>query len=279
MERNYNVSGEQRKELVKAVSEAVRIEPVYKGAPTFAYAVGNFTISKDGRLSWDDRVSDEEAAKVVEAVEAAGFTAEETEEANETTVDEAAEGTEQEEDATEETIEADEEEAAGATETDEPDATELTVEMPRSFYTGQALENLQKIVDSKAGLIKKAVGSDELAINIGDEKVAFPWFRTRNADEARAYTEFISRISAMAKDAKRVTAKEKEVESEAYAFRCFLLRLGMSGSEHKAARRVLMRNLDGPSAFPTKAAADAFAAKQKEKRDAAKAGTAAGEES
>ena len=94
-----------------------------------------------------------------------------------------------------------------------------------------------------------------------------------------AYTEFISRISAMAKDAKRVTAKEKEVESEAYAFRCFLLRLGMSGSEHKAARRVLMRNLDGPSAFPTKAAADAFAAKQKEKRDAAKAGTAAGEES
>ena len=279
MERNYNVSGEQRKELVKAVSEAVRIEPVYKGAPTFAYAVGNFTISKDGRLSWDDRVSDEEAARVTEAAEAAGFTAEETEEANETTVDEAAEGTEQEEDATEETIEADEEEAAGATETDEPDATELTVEMPRSFYTGQALENLQKIVDSKAGLIKKAVGSDELAINIGDEKVAFPWFRTRNSDEAMAYTEFISRISAMAKDAKRVTAKEKEVESEAYAFRCFLLRLGMSGSEHKAARRVLMRNLDGPSAFPTKAAADAFAAKQKEKRDAAKAGTAAGEES
>lgn len=36
---------------------------------------------------------------------------------------------------------------------------------------------------------------------------------------------------------------------EKYAFRCFLLRLGMIGADYKAARKVLLRNLTGSSAF------------------------------
>ena len=53
----------------------------------------------------------------------------------------------------------------------------------------------------------------------------------------------------MSKDAKRVTAKEKDVDNEKYAFRCFLLRLGFIGTEYKAERKILLRNLDGSSAF------------------------------
>ena len=43
--------------------------------------------------------------------------------------------------------------------------------------------------------------------------------------------------------------KVTDVDNEKYAFRCFLLRLGMIGEEYKAARKVLLRNLTGSSAF------------------------------
>ena len=39
------------------------------------------------------------------------------------------------------------------------------------------------------------------------------------------------------------------MDNEKYAFRCFLLRLGFIGAEYKAARKVLLRNLTGSSAF------------------------------
>lgn len=53
----------------------------------------------------------------------------------------------------------------------------------------------------------------------------------------------------MARNQKRVTAKEKETDNEKYAFRCFLLRLGFIGNEYKVARKILLRNLTGSSAF------------------------------
>ncbi|MBQ2016779.1 MAG: virulence protein, partial [Clostridia bacterium] len=48
---------------------------------------------------------------------------------------------------------------------------------------------------------------------------------------------------------RRVTAKDKEVDNLKYAMRCFLLRLGFIGEEFKTHRAVLLRNLDGNSAF------------------------------
>lgn len=38
-------------------------------------------------------------------------------------------------------------------------------------------------------------------------------------------------------------------DSAEYAFRCFLLRLGFIGKEYKTARKILLRNLTGNSAF------------------------------
>ena len=75
----------------------------------------------------------------------------------------------------------------------------------------------------------------------------------------------------MAKEAKRVTATEKDVDSEKYAFRGFLLRLGFIGVDSKAQRKILLKNLSGSAAFPNREKADAFSAAQKAKRDAAKA--------
>lgn len=53
----------------------------------------------------------------------------------------------------------------------------------------------------------------------------------------------------MALNQKRIIAKEKPVDNDKYAFRCFLLRLGFIGEDYKAERKILLRNLSGSSAF------------------------------
>lgn len=78
----------------------------------------------------------------------------------------------------------------------------------------------------------------------------FPWFSAHSSsDEVDAYTRFINRLSASAKEQKRVTAKEKAVENEKFDFRVFLIRIGFVGDEYKSARKILLKNLSGNSAF------------------------------
>ena len=89
-----------------------------------------------------------------------------------------------------------------------------------------------------------------LPITEEDDKLSFPWFTTEtDPDEVRAYTHFITALCEMARNQKRVTAKEKETDNDKYAFRCFLLRLGFIGADYKTERKILLRNLSGSSAF------------------------------
>ncbi len=126
----------------------------------------------------------------------------------------------------------------------------LVIEMPLSSFNDAAIENLRRLVESKASLIKKALGADSLSIIVEDDKISFPWFEHYPApDENNAYAKFIGRLCVMAKTLNRVTAQDKDVENEKYAFRCFLLRLGFIGDEYKAARKILLRNLSGSGAF------------------------------
>ena len=110
--------------------------------------------------------------------------------------------------------------------------------------------NLTNLLKAKDGLIKKALGIDSLHIELGEDKVSFPWFsETPDADTAIAYTQFITAICRMSREQKRINATEKPAENEKYAFRCFLLRLGFIGNDYKSARKILLRNLEGSSAF------------------------------
>ncbi len=93
------------------------------------------------------------------------------------------------------------------------------------------------------------MGVAELPVEIGDDKVAFPWFETADGDTVKAYTHFISALCGMSVKLTRITAKAKELENEKYAFRCFLLRLGFIGEKYKAERKILLKNLTGSSAF------------------------------
>lgn len=244
---DFNVTGDERKRLVKAISTHTGAEAKYLGVPSCAYRVGGFTIDKAGRVSTEDRG---EINALIAALTAEGFEAQAFDLGDKDT-----------------NVPAEEAVEPGATDTDG-----LTISLPLDGFNPDSLDRLQKLVDSKAKLIQKALGTDRLTIQASDGTVRFPWWsRMPSPDEVQAYTAFIAALCKMAKEAKRVTATEKDVESEKYAFRGFLLRLGFIGNACKAQRKTLLKNLSGASAFPSKAAADAFSAAQKAKRDAAKA--------
>ena len=79
MERRFNATGERRKEMVKVISGIVGMKAVYMRMPTCAYAISNFTVSKEGALAWDERSSGELVEKVLAGLAQAGFTAEQEE--------------------------------------------------------------------------------------------------------------------------------------------------------------------------------------------------------
>ena len=136
---------------------------------------------------------------------------------------------------------------AGYTAEDEPVA--LTISMPRDFFTEQSMNNLLQLIANKETLLKHALETDSLAINECEETIEFPWFTLRQDGDADAYAKFITMLCEFAKNLQRVVNKPDASDNEKYAFRCFLLRLGMIGADYKAARKVLLRNLTGSSSF------------------------------
>ena len=130
----------------------------------------------------------------------------------------------------EEKVFSEEEHLASDNQEDVPEKEDigLTVSMPRTYFNAQALTKLKNLISSKQTLIKKALGIEKLPIKVGDEKVSFPWFEIKPTDKdaVTAYSHLIYALCEMAKNQNRITATEKAVENEKYAFRCFLLRLG-----------------------------------------------------
>lgn len=243
MEINYNVTGPERKRLVAAMTEILNCPANYRGAPTFAYEVDYFSISKEGTLSFDDRADSEEIENLIERLYEQGFEAEPRfEDLRMTGEEELGLGRTRRENFQGEN---------GMQPGDVPAGdTGLVIEMPRPSSTDTALDNLKRLVESKKSLIGKALGVEMLKLEITDDKVRFPWFTDgADPDALKAYTHFVTALCEMARVQKRITAKEKETDNDKYAFRCFLLRLGFIGVEYKEERKVLLRNLSGSSAF------------------------------
>lgn len=133
--------------------------------------------------------------------------------------------------------------------TAEDESVALTISMPRDFFGEQGLENLIQIIENKETLLKHALNTESLAVNECEETVEFPWFTVEKDSDGDAYAKFITMLCEFAKNLQRVVNKPDASDNEKYAFRCFLLRLGMIGADYKAARKVLLRNLTGSSAF------------------------------
>ena len=51
---HFNVTGDARKKMVKAIEQELGVKATYLGAPSFSYRIGVFTVEKDGTLSWGD---------------------------------------------------------------------------------------------------------------------------------------------------------------------------------------------------------------------------------
>ncbi|WP_427113107.1 hypothetical protein [Megasphaera sueciensis] len=209
----YHAQGKTRKELANAVSTITREKAVYQFMPTCAYAIGAFTVDKDGNLLYEADTDSKIVQTVLAGLEKAGFTAEESNNL-----------------------------------TKEPD--DLVIAMPRSFFTDTALENLKKLIQAKSNIMLKVFQIDLLRMQVTEDKVLFPWFTgCPDTDTVKAYTHFITALCHLAKKQKRVLATEHPSINEKYDFRCFLLRLGFIGTEYKEERKLLLQHLSGSSAF------------------------------
>ena len=210
-----------RKPLVKAISELTGEKAIYMKTPTYAYKIGDYTVTREGNLEAPDGLDAETLQQLKDTLESAGYQPEGFEVPEATTED-----------------------------SSEDEITGICISMPRSLFTDANLENLKNIIAAKRSLICKALGTDDLPLEITDTKISFPWFPGQpDPDSVKAYDTFICKLCEMARNMKRSSATEKPVDNDKYAFRCFLLRLGFIGAEYKTERKILLKNLTGSSAF------------------------------
>jgi len=202
----FHLTGENRKTLVKAVSEILEIPAEYQYMPTCAYKIGEcYTVTKEGNLEISDSADSKEAEHLIEELKKRGY--------------------------------------------DIPTENRLTIQMPADFFDEHTLGNLQQICENKAALFQAAFQTDSLDIISSDEKVEFPWFKVEQDGDADACCTFISMLCEFAKNQSRINRKPDTSDNPKYTMRCFLIRLGMVGAEFKTARKVILRNLTGNSAF------------------------------
>jgi len=209
MKINYQVTGSSRKKFAGIISEAINEKLEYAGAPTFAYRVGAFTVTREGMLEFDSVATDEAQIKaVIEALQAAGFNYE--------------------------------------------GSDSISIGYPLEGFSNEAFANLEKLVASKAPLIKKALGVEELPIGRGETELTFDWFRSGlTREETYAFAQFITQLCKTAKEKKRVVAKApaEGFENERFTMRVWLIGLGMIGSEFSLARKLLTQPLSGNGAW------------------------------
>jgi len=248
MEAKFNVIKEERKALVKAVSEIVCTEAVYKGAPGFQFSVGGYTIDKNGTITCDEQTTAEDMRYLLTGLAERGFVLEGD-------IDEIAPVVSEQDEAAADDLTDREvipdgddavDESGAAVDGDVPDKKTITVD---GYFPDSVLGNLRSIIASKAALIKKAIGTDNLTVVTIEGTLHFNWFKPDSSEEElAAYKKFVSALCVAAKAQKRVTAKEKPLDegaSEKFAFRCFLLRLNFIGDEFKAARKILLAPMSG----------------------------------
>lgn len=219
MDFRFNVTGTERKRLAGAISEILNAPMKYLGAPGFGYEVGGYMVDKEGT------VSGECSDTLFDALTERGFDFK----------------TEAEIPVAEEPEEIETPE--------EPDR--LVIEVPADGFTPEKLDNLAKLVTSKAALIKTALGTDELAIISTGETLRFPWFSGGlDGNTVSAYAQFIAALCKTAKEKKRVTAKvQDEFENPRFTMRVWLIGLGIVGDDYKLARKLLLQNLPGNAAW------------------------------
>lgn len=209
MKIEYNLTGNDRKELVQNISEITGQTARYLYMPSCAYRIGDFyTVTREGVLDISDDADEKEIQHLLEELDSRGYRRPTEESEN-----------------------------------------KLTVQMPLDSLSERTLNRVRRIIENKGELFKSAFKTDSLEFQVTEKTVDFPWFTVEQDGDADAYSTFISMLCEFAKNRNRINNKPDTSDNEKYAFRCFLLRIGMIGTDFKTTRKVLLRNLTGSSAF------------------------------
>ena len=241
-----------RKLLVKELEKRLGILSEYKGAPLFAYKVGDYTVRRDGHIEVEDEKADVE---MLRALHTTGY------------VD-------------------------GSW---DKDRERLVIMLPYDGHTGATLTNLTFMVAGRSKLINKSIRCmnafdidgrfieallekvpttvDEFlqtveavdanytnsGLTFEPDGIAFAGFpAVENPNLLQAYMDLAALMNKMSLTQKRVHISVAETDNEKYAFRVWLLRLGMNGDGYKTTRKLLLENLSGNSAFRTEEQAETF---------------------
>lgn len=279
MEIKLNIEKSQRKALAQKISEITGAEVKYLGVPSCAYEIGIFTVTKDAVLTCADDSNNDTVKMMLEWLSEAGYTAENS---------------------------ADENEPEERTQNSGfPVHTGISV--PLAQHTVQSLINLICMIHSRGALLSKAAGgnfsadktlTDEIVqhefhniyeltafvrewgetnppltgISFDSDKIIFDGFgQAEDANRVHTFMRLSAAMNQMALTQKRVQAKEVNDSNEKYAFRTWLLRLGLNGADFKEDRKRLMANLSGNSAFRNDEEKARWTERQKAKREAQKA--------
>lgn len=216
-----------RKEKVKILGKHLGIKPKYLGVPSFAYEVGDFTITRDGTII--NKAGDEmELDEILNS----------SEETTETEFDSI--------------------EISFPMEGHDERTIKNLLNM---IYSKQSL--IKKVFDCSENIVEKEL-IDEIStleslseilttinkenckgIDFNDEKLTFNFI---NGD-IQTSSEFLSLLIKKAKELQYTSSKPIETDNDKYTFRTWLIRLGMIGPEYKAHRKTLLSSLTGSSAF------------------------------
>lgn len=223
-----------RKEIIKTLEEHFGVKAKYMGAPRFEYQIDangkTFTIDREGKVLAPDGIQVELDALIKSTVSG--------------------------------------------------DAT-LEVELPMEGHTGITLKNLLNMIYSKQALIKKVFEVDGDIVSsevveamsrekvqtvdefkavlesLGEDKLSGIKFNQSTISfgfcgktfEPEVFAQFVASLNKVAKASKHTCIKPVATDNEKYTMRAWLLRLGFIGQEFKKSREILLRNLEGNSAF------------------------------
>ena len=272
MTQKFN--SETRKALVAAMAEILGTKQKYLGVKTCAYQVGDYNVAKDGTVTGPDSLNllvgladrgfepepdrtfylitprgtllCQERYDTAEEAEADGFGYYFEHDGRGVYIKPAPDG---------KTEHSKHFAVVGAPfeqapEADDPDTDRVVIEYPLTGFTPKKLDNLSKMIAAKEELIKLAIGAESLPIQLEDDRICFPWLQTADPELVDALATFICALCKTALTKKRVTATPQPTGiNDRYRFRCFMLHIGMIGSEYATARTRLLRDLSGNSGW------------------------------
>ena len=258
---------DDRKAMVRRLSERLQTPAVYLYTPTYAFRIGEITVNRDASVSGEREALLPTAECLLENGYITELPAELTAADSEATAEEAPA-------------------EAEPADTEAEDVTVTTLRIYEPDWTVQSMTNLMHMLYARQDLINRMLQmnclridevfiqalASEMMTSVGDFEallhraildehvtgvniehdavlVELPWEK----DSIRwvFYSQIISACIKAAKTAKRVLPRRLDSEADKYHANAWLARLGFGGPEHKELRSTLMSHLSGYAAFKT----------------------------